>query len=120
MTSLLFGTALAALISLASLLTVLFRVSPITAPRQALPAFFFSLFLTVTTIGTLIFYFLWRSLPEKKIDEGKLLSMSLREGAFLGLGTVFLVLFHILELLNWWIGILIYLVFLFVELALEH
>ena len=120
MTSLLFGTALAALISLSSLLTVLFRVSPITAPSQALPAFFFSLLLTVTTIGTLIFYVSWRSFGKENKDEGRILSLSLREGALLGLGTVFLVLFHILELLNWWIGILIYLVFLFVELALEH
>jgi hypothetical protein len=120
MTSLLFGTTLAALLSLTSLLTVLFRVSPLLAPVQAIPAFLMSILLTITTWGTLAFFMIWKRVSPQSIHEGPLLSIALREGVFLGLGTTAVMVFHILDLLNIWIAILIYMVFLLVELAMHH
>ncbi|MDO8649240.1 MAG: hypothetical protein Q7R81_05670 [Candidatus Peregrinibacteria bacterium] len=120
MTSLLFGIILSALLSLTSLLVILLRVSPLSAPGQALPSFFLSLFLSVSSVASLVLFVLWGILPLHAWDQGKLLSISLRQGTFIGLGTVILLLFHLLALLNWWIAILIYAVFVLVELALLY
>ena len=120
MTSLLFGIILSALFSVTSLLVILFRVSPLSAPGQAIPAFFGSVFLTVSSIGALLFFVLWRMLPVHTWDAGRILSISLRQGIFLGLGTIVLILFHLLGLLNWWIALLIYAVFVLIEMAMNH
>ena len=119
MTSLLFAISLSALLSTTSLLVVLFRVSPLTAPLYAIPAFFISLFLAISSIGTLLFYAIWRMVPLHSWDLGQVLGISLRQGVFLGFATCVLVLFHILSLLTWWIAIMIYAVFVLVELALN-
>lgn len=119
MSSLVFGIGVSALLSLTSLLIVLFRVSPLSAPEQAIPAFFISLFLSVSTVSTLVLFAVWKWLPFHTWDTGKLLSISVRQGIFLGFGTIILVLFHLLGLLTWWIGLLIYSVFILIELALS-
>ena len=46
------------------------------------------------------------------------MSVSLRQAIFLGLGTVFLIAFHLFGLLTWWIALMIYGVFALVEMAL--
>ena len=120
MTSLLFGLSVAALLSSTSLVIILMRVSPLTAPGQAIPAFFLSLFLVVSTVSSLLLMALWKMLPLHSWDTGKIVSVSLRQGIFLGIGTVLLVIFHLFSLLNWWIAALIYVVFVLVELALEQ
>jgi len=128
MNTLIFGIILSALFSATSLFVVILRVSPLTAPQQAVPAFFLSLFLTVSTVGTLLFLSLWKVLARSRIewlpvhawDTGKLTSISLRQGILLGFSTTVLVLFLLLNLLNWWIGVLIYGVAGVVEVALEH
>ncbi|MCK5016634.1 MAG: hypothetical protein KAS32_06110 [Candidatus Peribacteraceae bacterium] len=76
--------------------------------------------MTVSTIGTLLFYIMWKFLPVHAWDMGKLLSISIRQGIFLGGTVIALLLFHLLGLLTWWIGLMIIGVFLLVELALEH
>lgn len=119
MTSLLFSITVAALLSVTSLLVVLFRVSPLSAPGQALPAFFLSVLLSAISVGTLLAYAIWRSLRLHLWDEGKTLSISLREGMFFGIATIILVLFQMFGMLNWWVGLCIYGIFLFVELALH-
>lgn len=119
MSSLLFAIGLSAVLSLTSLFVVLFRISPLLAPVQAIPAFFLSLFLTVSSIATLLFYFVWRMLPIHAWDNGKILGISVRQGVFLGTGTVILLGFHLLGLLTWWIAILIYAVFILIELAID-
>ena len=119
MTSLLFGIIASALLSVTSLLTVIFRVSPLSAPGQALPAFFLSVFLSVASLGSLLFAGIWHLLPVHTWDAGKLLSISLRQGIFLATATSIMLVFHLADLLNWWIAILIYLVFVLVELALH-
>jgi hypothetical protein len=120
MNSLLFGLALSAVFSVTSLLVVIFRVSPLLAPTQAIPAFFISLFLSVATVGALAMIGIWRVVPIHTWDMGKVMSVSLRQGIFLAIATEVLLLFHLLNLLNWWIAIMIYAVFLLIELALDY
>lgn len=120
MNSLLFGISLAALLSTTSLLIVLFRVSPLLAPTQAVIAFFVSIFMSVCTVGTLLFMGLWKYIPDHTWDTGKMTSISLRQGIFLGTATTILLLFHVLSLLNWWIALMIYGVFILIEMALDH
>ncbi|MDP7645561.1 MAG: hypothetical protein QF400_00145 [Candidatus Peribacteraceae bacterium] len=120
MNTLLFGIILSALFSSTSLLVVLLRVSPLTAPAQAIPAFFLSFFLTVSTVGALCFIGIWRMVPTHMWDMGKLTSISLRQGILLGISLTVIILFHQLNLLNWWIGILIVAVSVLVEVALDH
>ncbi len=119
-TSLLLGLGSAALLSLTSLLILLFRVSPLTAPSQAIPAFFLSLLLSVSTVGSLLLLGLWKMLPTHTWDSGKVVSVSLREGIFLGLAIAILTGFFLLELLTWWIVALVILVFGLIELALNQ
>lgn len=119
MTSLLFGISLSAVLSVTSLLVVLFRVSPLTSPEYAIPAFLVSLFFTLSTCGALVFYALWRLLPIHSWDLGTLLSIALRQGIFLGCAGIVIVLFHLLGVLTWWIAILIIATFVLVELGLN-
>ena len=120
MNTLVFGISLAALLSTTSFLIVLFRVSPLLAPTQAVIAFFFSVLLSVSTVSTLLFMALWKTVPHHTWDTGKLTSISLRQGIFFGSATAIVLLFLLLQLLNWWVAVLIYGVFILVELALEH
>ena len=120
MTSLLFGLSLAALLSITSLVIILLKVSPLTVPAQAIPAFFLSLFLSIATVGSLLFLTLWRWLPTHSWDAGRIMSVAIRQGIFVALAVVILVLFHLWELLTWWIAILIFLVFGLIELALDQ
>jgi len=120
MNNLLFGITLSALLSTTSLLVVVLRVSPLTAPNQAVTAFFISVFLSVSTVAALVFHGLWKLYPVHTWDTGKLLSISLRQGFFLGGAVTVGLLFHVLRVFNWWIALMIFGVFLLVELALEH
>ncbi len=119
MTALLFRIALSGALSIASLLVVLFRVSPLLSPSIALPFFFLTLFLSVVTVSSLVFYGLWGFVPTETLDAGGKLTISIREAIFLGCATIVLLLFHLLSILTWWIGVLIYGVFLLIELALH-
>lgn len=118
--SIIFGVSLAALLSTTSLLIVLFRISPLLAPEQAIPAFFISVLLSVSSTGALLFMLLWKYVPHHDWDLGRLTTISLRQGIFLGSATGIVLLFHILGLLNWWIALLIFSVFVLVELAMKH
>ncbi|HLD71785.1 MAG TPA: hypothetical protein VI873_04200 [Candidatus Peribacteraceae bacterium] len=119
MTSLFFSIIAAGMLSVTSLIVVLLRVSPLTSAGPALAAFFASVFLSVVSIATLLLFYMWRWFPLHTWDEGKILGIALRQGVFLALGTVILILFHLFGLLTWWIGVLIYMVFLLIEIALH-
>lgn len=119
MNSLLFGIAASAVLSVTSLIAVLLRVSPLESPTPALAAFFASVFLSVSSISTLALYGLWKVLPLHAWDTGKLLSVALRQGILLGLATVCSFIFLTLGLLSWWSLVLIFGVFVLVEIALN-
>lgn len=120
MTTLLYSIIAAAMLSLTSLFAVMWRVSPLLSPGQALPAFFASLFLSVTSIMTLLLYLLWKWFPLHAWDEGKILSVAVRQGIFIGVATILVLLFHLLGILTWWIAVLIFLVFILIEIALQY
>ncbi len=118
MQKLLLGLAVSALFSLLSLAIILLRVSPITSPEQALPAFFISFFLSCSTVGSLCAALGWHWLPHVSWDGGKLLTVSIREGLMLGIVGILWVVFFLFGLLTWWIAAMIALVFVLVETAL--
>jgi hypothetical protein len=119
MTSLLFGVIASALLSVTSLLIVLLRVSPLSAPGQALPAFLLSLLLSISSVGSLILYAIWTYAPLHYWDSSKILSVSVRQGIFLGLACTLSMLIFVLGALSWWMPPLIFLVFVLVELAMN-
>lgn len=119
MTSLLFGISLSALLSTTSLFIVIFRVSPLTSPLYAIPAFLISMLLAVSSLGALGFYALWNTLPIHTWDTGKLLAVSLRQGAFLGCAVTLMLGILMLQILTWWIALLILTVFILIEAALN-
>ncbi|MDB4978548.1 MAG: hypothetical protein JWM56_734 [Candidatus Peribacteria bacterium] len=119
MTNLLFGISLSALLSTTSLLVVLFRVSPLSSPSQAIPAFLLSVFLSVASVGSLLFYALWTKFPVHTWDTGKLLTVSIRQGMLLSIGTVAVLIFGMLGLLSWWVILLLYAVCILIELAIN-
>lgn len=120
MPTLLFGIVLSALLSITSLTVVLLRVSPLLTPVQAIAAFFASVFLSVTTVSMLLLILLWQRVPHHSWDTATLVRVSMRQAIFLGSGTVIVILFHTYNLLTWWIALMIYGVFLLVELALQQ
>ncbi len=119
LTPLLLRIAAAALLSLTSLIVILFRVSPLTSPGLAVPFFFLTVFLVVASTSTLVAYSVWFHTPVEGMDAGRKISVSLREGLFLALATILILVFQIFGILTWWIAGLIYLVFLLVEVALH-
>ncbi len=108
------------LLSLSSLLVILFRVSPITSPEMAIPAFFISFFVMIATGATMIVYSLWHRMSIEGMDLGSKMNIALRESLFIASACCILVLFQMLGILTWWIGLLICLIFLLIELALHY
>ena len=119
MSPLLLRIAIAGILSVASLLVILFRVSPLTSPSIALPFFFLTVFLSVASIATLLCYAAWAAVSVEGLDAGRKITLALREGIFTACAVVLLLIFHILGILTWWIALLIFGVFLLIELALH-
>ncbi len=119
MTSLLFGLSLSALLSATSLLVIFFRVSPLQAPLQALPAFFLSLLLSAASLGTLAAYLLWKRFAPTTKSDAAIFRVAFREGVFLALFAVLLLSLLLLQILTWWIVLLVITVFVLVEVALH-
>lgn len=119
MTSLLFSLWLSVLLSGTSLLVILFRVSPLQAPLQALPAFFLSLLLSSASLGMLVAYLLWKQLGVTATSDVLLFRIAFREGIFLALFVLLLISLLLLEILTWWITLLVLSVFVLVEVALH-
>lgn len=119
MTSLLFSISLSALLSLTSLLVILFRVSPLQAPFQALPAFFLSLLLAVSSIGMLVAYILWKRCASATKNDAIICRIAFREGVFLGLFIIVLLSLLLSQILTWWIALLALTFFVIVEIALH-
>ncbi len=130
MTGALTGIALAFFLSLSSLAVVILRVSPLTAPEFALPFFFLSVFIAVTSLIALILSII-RSITILKPWTGsedahpalktkKIVGLSLRQGVFFAVATCLVLFLWVLHIMNWWIVILIYAVFVLVEMALNR
>jgi len=119
MTLILLRIGAAAFFSVTSLFVVLFRVSPLTTPGVALPLLFLTVFLSAASIMSLLAYGAWSQTALEGMDAGKKLSVALREGIFFASATVLVLAFHVLGILTWWIAVMMYAVFLLVEVALH-
>ncbi len=119
MNSILFRIALSGLLSFASLLVILFRVSPYMSPSIALPFFFITLFLTIASASSLLLYGIWGFIPLEGLDTGRKLTLSLREGIFIALSAIIILAFLILSILTWWVALLVIAVFALIEAALH-
>lgn len=117
MTSALASVLLAFMLGMASLTLVLFRVSPLTAPQFALPFLFASILITASAAATVILSVARCLLAHQPILCRTFLTPSLRQGAFFGVATCLIVFLHLLGIVNWWIAVLIYAVFVLVEMA---
>jgi hypothetical protein len=119
MRPLLLRITIAALLSVSSLLVILFRVSPLTAPGIALPFFFLTVALSTASVATLLFYAFWASVSLEGLDAGRKITIALREGIFAACAVTLIFGFLMLGILTWWIGVLIAMVFVLIELALH-
>ena len=122
MTSALASILVALLLSVSSLLMVFARVSPLTAPEFALPFFFASVLIAVSA-ATALLLSLAESLFHRSGEGGHsflsraVLKSSVRQGIFAGIATCVVVLLFLLRVLNWWIALLVYTVFVLIEMA---
>jgi hypothetical protein len=120
MTGALAGITLAFFLSLSSLAVVLFRVSPLTSPEFALPFLFLSIFIAVSSLAALVLSITKGLLTDQPMRSRKVIGSSLRQGIFIAAGTCFLILLFLLRILNWWIALLVYAVFMLVEMAVSR
>lgn len=86
---------------------------------MAVPFFFLTLFLFSASVVTLIALGVWHYVEIEGMDTGKKISIALREGLFFATAVTLVFLFQILGILTWWIIVLIFLVFILVEMALQ-
>lgn len=126
MTTALASIVVSFLLGAAALLLVLFRVSPLTAPEFALPFFFLSVFTTSSTLAILLLVLtqscLYRHPPEAGLAAQPFLSRgfvrsSLRQGMFVGIATCIVLFLYLLRIYNFWIAVLVYAVFVLIEMA---
>jgi len=117
MTGALTGIALAFFLSLSSLAVVILRVSPLSSPEFALPFFFLSIFILVASFVALILLVIKDLLNNQPLRSRQFVGSSLRQGIFVGAGSCFLILLHLLHILNWWIALLVYAIFALIEMA---
>jgi len=120
MTGALAGITLALFLSLSSLAVVLLRVSPLTAPSFALPFLFLSTFIAVAAFFTLLFSVIKGLLTHQPMRSRSIIGSSLRQGIFVAVGTCFIIFLYLLKVLNWWIAVLIYAIFVLIEMALSR
>ncbi|MBT3834706.1 hypothetical protein HOF56_00495 [Candidatus Peribacteria bacterium] len=126
MYSVLIGIATAFLLGISSLVVVIFRVSPLTSSEFALPFFFLSLIISISSFFALSISLVQVFINKHLLHKGhsgkfrRIISSSMRQGAFISIATCFVILLHLLHILNWWIAVLIYLVFALIEIAISR
>ena len=120
MTGALTGIALAFFLSLSSLAVVILRVSPLSSPEFALPFFFLSIFIAVASCTALVLLIIKDLLNNQPLRSRQFVGSSLRQGILVAAGTCLVILLHLLNILNWWIALLTYAVFVLVEMAVSR
>jgi hypothetical protein len=95
-----------AVLGWAALGITLWRLDPYSSTALALPFFFGAAFLALTGTLTLLGFYsrVWFRTGEVFYEH---LSISLRQGILLSLGTLFAILLQILRVLTWWDSVLI-------------
>jgi len=93
---------------------IIFKLDPYQSMGLSLSFFFISLFVALTCTFTVIgFYFrVW--LLKNEIFY-KHINIALRQGLFLAIMTTFCLVFQMMRVLNWWSGILLIFITVFLE-----
>lgn len=106
--------AIAGFISAFAWTLVIIKLSPYQAKGLALAFFFLTMFMTLSSLFTVVgFYFrVW--LFKNEIFY-KHINISLRQGVFLGLLAVFALVFQMIRVLNWWSGLLLIVIVVLLE-----
>jgi len=95
-----------AIISWIGFYIVILKINPEESTELALALFFSSLFIALTCTFTLLGYFL-RLWFNKNEIYGNHTNIALRQGVLLSFCAIFCLLFLLLKVLTWWIGILL-------------
>ncbi len=104
----------AGVISWLSFFLVLFKLSPFESVVLALSLFFVSLFIALSATFAIVgFYVRFWLFPNELFY--KHVNVSLRQGVFLGLLSVFALVFQSVRLLNWWSGFLLVAIMVLLE-----
>ncbi len=106
--------ALVAIMSWTAWLVVLFKLSPNNHTELALLFFFLSLFFALFASFTIIL-FLIRYFFIKDDLSNRILNVSVRQGLLLSFLSIFILIFQLLRVLNWWTGILTIVLIAFLE-----
>lgn len=106
--------AIAGLISLAGWALVLTKLNPFEVSGISLALFFVTLFMSLTSLFTVLGYYFRVWLFKDEIFY-KHINVSLRQGVFLGLVSIFALVLQMLRFLNWISGIVLILFAVFLE-----
>lgn len=111
-----FGSFLAAIVGWAIWLAVILFLDPLQAGLLGFALFFLTLFLAVASTASLLGY-LVRRLLAPAVFSAYTVRVALRQGLWLSLFLNLLLLLHLLELYRWWLGVLLIIAFLSIELV---
>lgn len=100
------------------LLTIM-KLDPFESTGLALFFFFLSLFVTLTSLFTLLGFFVRRVVTRNEILYNHF-NVSLRQGLLLSLCTLILLTFLLLGVLTWWDGFLVVLIAFLFELYFSY
>jgi hypothetical protein len=110
------GSFVTALCSWSVWLAVILFLGPIQAGILGYLLFFLTLFLAVAST-TSLFGYLIRRLVAPTVFSAYTVRVALRQGIWLSLFLNLLLIFHLVELYRWWIGMILITIFLVVELV---
>lgn len=110
-----FFLAVAGLMSSISLFLVMTKIDPYTDETLGLVLFFLSLFFSVSSILSLIGYFLRMTLYRDELFLNHF-NLSLRQGIILGICVCALMGLQVLRTLTWWNGLVIVLISFLIEI----
>jgi len=111
--------ALAGILSWVSWVVVIFKLDPYESMGLALAFFYSTLFIALTCTFT-VFGFYFRVWLFKNEIFYKHITISLRQGVFLGLIAVTALVFQMLRVLNWWSGLLLVVVVVLLEFYFSY
>lgn len=113
--SLLFSTFTGFIITLGIWLLVIFNTDPFKADAITIGTFYVSLFLSITCILGLIGYYLRIQITNKEVVYAHY-PIAMRQASIIAFLAISLLAFQSLKILTWWVGGILAIVLLMVEL----
>ena len=113
--SYLWGMRFCSLVALAALVSVVYFVNPTSDAVLGQTLFYISLFFSITGIATLFLFWLRRTFSKnKEVQEN--VGVSFRQGALVAISVCALLILQSFRLLVWWVGGMIVVMILLIEL----